>query len=494
MKKNYVMIIALVFISTFFLIMKNKKVLDDNEEMPNFGDIGGGILFSGIQVSFSDSSFNNKNVQDAIEELHTAILTGCYVGYTKGTTTSTQYVCNKGTASAFSTLQFEAADVNYDNTSSGLASTNVSDALIELAGEVSYCSQNFHKDNETSSSYDCIINTQPSTLTMTDSQVSLIYGGSDGENAYTYDGDGTVSCVSGDTTKVTCSVDTANNKIIVTPIAATETDQSLLYVTITVSASATPNYFAPSSTTFVVSVSRIATTCTSGSAGKTYDGSALTSPTSGSCTNLPSGYTAAFTNSGTITNAGSTANTISTVVIRDSNSNDVSSNFNITKSAGTLTVSKANPTLSTVSSGSGNCQGVELYSITTNSNGSLSCSSNKPAVVTCGIDNINGTKSVSPSPLKKGSATLTITVAESNNYNSKSVTMSYTVTSCWTYKHKYDDTPTCTCTGGSCCQAKYCGGTVGVSINKNKARCGSSSSSVPTGSGTGKYCWCNLGA
>ena len=94
-------------------------------------------------------------------------------------------------------------------------------------------------------------------------------------------------------------------------------------------------------TTNTLTVNARPTTCTSGSDSKTYDGDALTRPTSGSCTNLVSGHSATFSgHTGSITNAGSTANTFGSVVIK-SGSTDVSSNYSITKATGTLTVNQA---------------------------------------------------------------------------------------------------------------------------------------------------------
>ena len=88
------------------------------------------------------------------------------------------------------------------------------------------------------------------------------------------------------------------------------------------------------------SIGKKATTCTSGSASRDYNGSALTSTNTGSCTNLVSGHSATFTNTGSITNVGSTANTLSSVVIK-SGSTDVSGNYSITKANGTLAVTRA---------------------------------------------------------------------------------------------------------------------------------------------------------
>ncbi|MGI6056921.1 MAG: InlB B-repeat-containing protein [Bilifractor sp.] len=80
-------------------------------------------------------------------------------------------------------------------------------------------------------------------------------------------------------------------------------------------------------------------------ATKTYDGTALTE--SGSeVTGLPNGYTAEVTVSGSITNAGTAENKVTSVVIRKGDE-DVTDQFKtITKNNGTLTVSKRSVSLS----------------------------------------------------------------------------------------------------------------------------------------------------
>ena len=79
-----------------------------------------------------------------------------------------------------------------------------------------------------------------STLTLANTNIDLTYG-INGENTYTYDGDGTISCESSDETKVTCSVDKNNHKISLVPIAVTEED-----VTITVSSTEGTYYLSAS--------------------------------------------------------------------------------------------------------------------------------------------------------------------------------------------------------------------------------------------------------
>ena len=97
-------------------------------------------------------------------------------------------------------------------------------------------------------------------------------------------------------------------------------------------------------------IGKRATTCTTASASKDYNGTALTA-NSGTCTNLVSGHSATVSASGTITNAGSTANTYKSAVIKNGTV-EVTTNYSITGANGTLTVRKvpaANPTLTAYS-------------------------------------------------------------------------------------------------------------------------------------------------
>ncbi len=101
---------------------------------------------------------------------------------------------------------------------------------------------------------------------------------------------------------------------------------------------ATGNYNAVTATdNFTISKRNI--TAKAGNSSKVYDGTALTNTTTGSITSgsLVSGQTATYSNSGTITNVGSVTNTLNTVTIKSGNT-DVTANYNITKTNGTLTV------------------------------------------------------------------------------------------------------------------------------------------------------------
>ncbi len=119
--------------------------------------------------------------------------------------------------------------------------------------------------------------------------------------------------------------------------------------------------------TYTITINRKAVTVTAATSSRAYNGSAYTNAT---CTvtagGLLSGHTltCAMTSGSTITNAGSVANTINTVTIKNSGGTSVTTNYNITKVAGTLTVTKANSTAPTLTAstvnynGSSHCVGV----------------------------------------------------------------------------------------------------------------------------------------
>ena len=116
--------------------------------------------------------------------------------------------------------------------------------------------------------YTIKVNKKKGTITLTDTSKALTYPTA-GNNTYNYDGDGTVSCSSSDTTYVTCSVDTTNHKINVTPAKPTSSA-----VTITVSAGAGTNYSAADNKTFTVTVAKGTLTATATALNAAYTGSA----------------------------------------------------------------------------------------------------------------------------------------------------------------------------------------------------------------------------
>jgi len=90
-----------------------------------------------------------------------------------------------------------------------------------------------------------------------------------------------------------------------------------------------------------IQINKRAVTYTAGSSTKVYDGTALTNKTATlTAGTLVEGHTAEPVTTGTITNAGTTTNPLTALVIYDSNGTTVSSNYDITRLSGTLTVTK----------------------------------------------------------------------------------------------------------------------------------------------------------
>ena len=167
--------------------------------------------------------------------------------------------------------------------------------------------------------------------------------------AYTgvYDGASHTIGVSGGTGG-TIEYSTDNKTWTTTKPTRTNAGTTTVYVKVT----GDSNHNTTSAISTKIEISQRTTTCTSSGGSKPYDKTALTNPTGGSCTNLVSGHSATFTNTGSITNAGTTPNTISSVVIK-SGTADVSGNYTITKVNGTLTVTKINATNPTLTAYTG---------------------------------------------------------------------------------------------------------------------------------------------
>ena len=162
--KNKIITLVIIIISLVFLFSFNNKtkylsIITSKTLME-----GNDYIFDSEDVNFSDDSMSSKNVKDAVDELKQAINDGCKPGYTKGSITDTSYVCTKRTASNNQGSAYESEYVKYNKNNSGLASNNVKNAILELALLVPNCKQYYHKANETSSSYSCLVDTRTATF------------------------------------------------------------------------------------------------------------------------------------------------------------------------------------------------------------------------------------------------------------------------------------------------------------------------------------------
>ena len=168
-------------------------------------------------------------------------------------------------------------------------------------------------------------------------------------------------------------------------------------------------------------------TCTSSSNTKVYDGTPLTDNT-GTCTNLVPTQTVTFNNTGTATNVSDTAegnNTLESVTITDQDSTNVTTNYNIAKHNGTLTITRANSTCEITNNPvlyyPGDNTGSITYACT--GDGELSVTSNSNVIT---VSNVTSTSSALTST-NTGTSTITVSKAEGPNYNSTSAVKEITV-------------------------------------------------------------------
>lgn len=180
------------------------------------------------------------------------------------------------------------------------------------------------------------------TLTMNQRSVTVTAGGSRKEydgNAYTYNRATLSGMVSGHTlNSYTCTGSITN-------VGSVDNIPSNAKIVDANSNDVTANY----NITYVngiITITQRPITFTATNQSKRYDGTALTAANTASVTSgsLVSGHIATFTCSGSRTTVGTSTKTLSDVKI-NSGTIDVTSNYSITKKNGTLTVSKATPTL-----------------------------------------------------------------------------------------------------------------------------------------------------
>ena len=186
MKKKIILVLLILLSISFgsYFAFKDRYVLDNNKKIqdydkpfdfPNLGDAA--ILFNSNVVNFSNNALKSRNVQNAVDELYSSIQNGCKTGYNKGNQTGGTYTCTKASTNSAGTTSFESSDVKYDNTSSGLSSTNVSSAIVELAELVPSCLNGYVKQTEVNNSYNC-----KKAITITANNQTITYGNSISQN------------------------------------------------------------------------------------------------------------------------------------------------------------------------------------------------------------------------------------------------------------------------------------------------------------------------
>ena len=170
-----------------------------------------------------------------------------------------------------------------------------------------------------------------------------------------------------------------------------------------------------------LTVNARAVTSTATDESWTYDGNAHSASNTGTTTNLPTGHTATYTCSGSITNAGTATKTLSSVVIKNSGGTDVSSSFTITKNNGTLTVTKANITPSVSMNGWVWGETAQSPSVSGNSGSGVVTYTYKYP----GTSTYTSTAPVSKSDI--GTYTVKASIAESTNYNAGEATNTFSI-------------------------------------------------------------------
>jgi len=247
------------------------------------------------------------------------------------------------------------------------------------------------------------------TLTVNARSITVTAGG----GSKTYDGSSLTnasgcsvtsgSVVSGHS--VTCS----NSGSITNKGSATNTLSSVVIKSGTIEVSSNYSITKANGT---LTINARATTCTSGSSSRAYNGSALTNTTGGSCTNLVSGHSATFSgHKGTITNVGSVANTFGSVAIKNSGGADISGNYTIATANGTLTVTKANATCPKFVGYEGNYDGDDHSIIPTSGAGG--------GTIQFSSDNSNWS-ATNPSRTNGGTQTTYVRVVGDSNHNTVS--------------------------------------------------------------------------
>lgn len=169
MKKKKIVTITIVLILLLTLLLSFNKVgLRNNHQ---YGDIGGGILFNSNTINFSRNNLSSRNVQDAIDELYQSIFDGCKAGYSKSSNSGGSYTCNKNLDAPNQAIILNSNIVKYNNTNSSLLSTDVSNAIGEIADLIPNCKNEYIDTIINTTSYNC-----KKTITITANNQSINYG------------------------------------------------------------------------------------------------------------------------------------------------------------------------------------------------------------------------------------------------------------------------------------------------------------------------------
>ena len=260
------------------------------------------------------------------------------------------------------------------------------------------------------------------TLMMVNSVVNLVYNGASVDNPYRYNGDGYVSCRSGDTTKVTCSVSRTNKTVRVNPVEPTDTP-----VVIYVDGNQISSHYESPSTSFLVNVQRLSGAVTLANDNMTLtlgDGNGETTYTYNgdgevNCTSSDSTKATCSVNKSThkvivtpIAAGDATISLTSTQTLIYSASQPATIDVTVKKRTSSLSVDNSALTVTLLG---GN--GEKVYTYT--GNGTVNCSSSNTAKARCSVDSVH--HKIIVTPVASGSATITVSASETATYYSPTV-------------------------------------------------------------------------
>ena len=325
--------------------------------------------------------------------------------YNAKTTSASMTSFNKATTGSCNTLTYNGAAQTLASGGTGITFTNNSQTNANTyTVTMTPTSQYKFSDEATSKTLSCSI-----------AQKAIAYKADSATK--TYDGTALTKQTATLTSGSLVSGHTATPSITGTITNVGNTTNTLNAITIKSGTTDVTSNYKITRANGTLTVNKRATTCTSAGATKVYDGTALTNKTGGSCTNLVSGHTTTFTNTGTITNVGTANNTISSVVIKNGTT-DVTNNYTVTKATGTLKVTIADQTVKlSAKTATYNGAAISANTATTTGNGSISYTYYTNNTCTTQTTTATGASAAGKAPIDAGTYYVKATAAGNSNYN-----------------------------------------------------------------------------
>ena len=299
---------------------------DDNHSTKDCGSKTLSVTKKAVTVTAEDKT---RNYGDTTTQTYSYTVAGAIGSETAVSGTASYTVKNSGGTTV--TVNSSLAAGSYTITPSGLtAGSNYSITYADGTLTVSNATPTVSLTAKTGLVYNGLAQaTNNATVTLVNNETYS------GDVTYTYYSN------SGCTTKVTTTNSGAS------AAGGVPVNAGTWYVKASIESSG--NYEAASSACVTHKIDKKSVTYTAKNQSKVYDGTALNADSTCTLTSgsLVSGQTATCTNNGSQKDAGSSAKTLSSVVIK-SGSTDVSSNYTITKVNGTLTVNPKELTINAV--------------------------------------------------------------------------------------------------------------------------------------------------